>query len=147
MMERTARLGLPVLVQGQGQKDVTHNEALLALDALVQPAVVDWLVPGPPVAAAPGECWIVPAGATGAWADHEAALAQWTVAGWRFLAPFEGMTAWLVAGGRLLRYVTGAWVLESAIAAPTGGAVADAEARAAVVNILLAMERLGLIDR
>lgn len=147
MMERTARLGLPVLVPGQGQKDMTHNEALLALDALVQLAVVEWQQPEPPADPMAGDCWIVPAGAIGAWAGHDGAVAQWTAGGWRLLLPTEGMWAWVVAGECWIRHVAGAWVQEPAIAPAAGGAVVDSEARATLANILLAMERLGLIDK
>ena len=34
-METTNRLGLPLLIPGQSQKETVHNEALLALDTLV----------------------------------------------------------------------------------------------------------------
>ena len=36
MSDTTARLALPLLLSSQAQKHVTHNEALIALDALVQ---------------------------------------------------------------------------------------------------------------
>ena len=34
-MPATPRLALPLIAAGQAQKDVTHNEAVLALDRLV----------------------------------------------------------------------------------------------------------------
>ena len=39
-MDRTPNLGLPDLAAAQSQKHDTHNEALRALDALIQTAVV-----------------------------------------------------------------------------------------------------------
>lgn len=35
-MSKSQRLGFPMLAAGQAQKELTHNEALLLLDALVQ---------------------------------------------------------------------------------------------------------------
>ena len=39
MSESTARLALPLIAPGQAQKEVSHNEALAALDLLVQAQV------------------------------------------------------------------------------------------------------------
>ncbi len=70
----------------------------------------------------------------------------------RCVSPGEGMSGWLPAQARLLRYRGSAWVpdapvqaAEPGINAPAGGAVVDAEARAAVAAILLALARRGLI--
>jgi len=41
MPDTLPNLGLPLLVPSQAQKTVTHNEALLILDSLVQLAVLD----------------------------------------------------------------------------------------------------------
>jgi hypothetical protein len=43
-MSQTARLGLPYIVSGQAQKEVTHNEGLNKLDAFVTPVVADTLL-------------------------------------------------------------------------------------------------------
>lgn len=40
MSEETPNLGLPYIMPSQAQKHVTHNEAIRALDALVQIAVM-----------------------------------------------------------------------------------------------------------
>ncbi len=66
MLETTTRFAVPLLVAGQGQKDVTHNEAVLALEALAHPVVEDAGRTTPPASAAVGEAYVVGAGASGA---------------------------------------------------------------------------------
>ena len=71
----TPNLGLPTLAQGQAQKEIAHNEALLRLDALVQTSVESRALATPPGSPANGDRWIVPSGATGVWAGHTAQIA------------------------------------------------------------------------
>ena len=54
--ETTARLGLPFLQAGQGQKELTHNEALAMLDIAVQPVVLEVGLATPPATPLPGQC-------------------------------------------------------------------------------------------
>lgn len=63
-MERSANLDLPFIMPSQAQKHVTHNEALLVLDALLHCAVEDRTRGEPPAAPAEGQRHIVAAGAT-----------------------------------------------------------------------------------
>lgn len=164
MGEATARHGLPLIQPGQAQKELAHNEALAALDMIVQPAVVAVGVDVPPANPAPGQCWVVGAAPTGDWAGHAHALVCWTDGGWRFAGPVEGMTVWAggdsgsarwdgtgwntgVLSGASLRIgghqVVGARA--AAIADPSGGATIDGEARLGVARILSALRAHGLI--
>lgn len=54
-MERSANLDLPFIMPSQAQKHVTHNEALLVLDALLHCAVEDRTRGEPPAAPAEGQ--------------------------------------------------------------------------------------------
>ncbi len=163
--ERTPRLGLPLLHAGQAQKEIAHNEALAALDALVQAQAVSADVAEPPESPEAGQCWIVATGATGGWASKDGALALWTEGGWRFPAPpagarvtvadrghamiADGAGAWSDAPDRPDGYhVAGQRVIgprAGAVADPVGGAVVDVEARAAIVAILDALRGHGSI--
>jgi len=145
MGEVSARLGLPMLAVGQAQKEVTHNEALAMLDIGAHPCVEGVGLDAAPAGAAPGQSWIVGAAPTGAWAGHAGALAGWTGGGWRFVPATEGLSAWVRPAGQLVRYANGAWRRPAAVAAPAGGAVSDAEARAAVAAILSVLRTHGLI--
>lgn len=58
-MDTTPNLTLPYIMAAQAQKNVTHNEAIRALDALVQLSVVDRNLTAPPMTPNEGERYIV----------------------------------------------------------------------------------------
>ncbi|WP_298093488.1 DUF2793 domain-containing protein [uncultured Sphingomonas sp.] len=148
MMESSARMRLPLLVAGQAQKEITHNEALALIDLAVQPSVVEIGRNAPPAAPAHGEAWVVGAAPEGAWADHAGALAGWTAGGWRFMLPWVGFAVWNRADRGTARFDGEEWrrtAPASAIDAPAGGGVIDAEARAAIGSMLASMRAHGWI--
>ena len=143
---------------------MTHNEALARLDIMVQPVVQAVAPAAVPASPMPGQCWIVGMAATGAWAGRDGALAAWTAGGWRFVMPFEGMTAWSIADAMVAIRRGATWsigevnarqirinairlltVQQSAIASPLGGTVIDSESRTAITNILGALRTHGLV--
>ena len=164
MTETTDRLALSLIAPGQAQKEMTHNEALARLDMMVQ-AVVQSVAPAS-VPASPmlGQCWIVGVGASGVWVGRDGAIAAWTAGGWRFVPPFEGMTAWSIADAmQVIRRGT-TWsigevnaqqvrinnvsvltVRQPAIATPVGGTMIDGESRSAIAAILGVLRTHGLI--
>jgi hypothetical protein len=164
MALQTDRLALPLLATAQAQKEVTHNESLAMLDAVVQSVVVAVAPASVPVTPTLGQGWIVGTSPTGAWAGHAGALAVWTAGGWRFAAPFEGMTAWSLADSMVFRRAGSSWLAgvltgkslsldgvqvvgarATAIAAPSGGTTVDAEARSTISTILAMLRTHGLI--
>ncbi len=163
-MTATDRFALPLLHAGQAQKEISHNEALTAIDLLLHPSVLSAGIDSPPADPAPGEGWIVGDSPDGDWEDHPQAIASWTGGGWRFVAPREGLAVWLQDAGTVARYAGGAWEVgivpcdrimvggvqvvgerADAIAAPSGGAIVDAEAREAIEMLLDALRTHGLI--
>lgn len=128
-MDHTARLALPFIMPSQAQKHVTHNEALQALDLLVQPVVESRTLATPPMTPLAGEAWIVPAGATGAWAGHTGEIAAWATTAWLFLDPAAGWQAWCKADSTALVFDAGAWVPLAALgsALPRLGVNASAD--------------------
>jgi len=164
MTERSARFDLPFILPGQAQKETYHNEALAALDGLVHPAIEGFLAP-PPANPVAGQCWIVAGGASGEWAGQEGRLALHTAGGWRFLAPVVGMAVWDKAAGHARLWTGSNWSdgklpvagLTVAgqqvvggrlgpIASPSGGTTIDAEARAAIASLIVALKSHGLTD-
>ncbi len=164
-MEMTARWELPLLHAGQAQKELFHNEALTLIDMLVHGVARSADVAVPPDAPVAGSCWIVAAGASGAWAGQAGAVALWTAGGWRFVAPRQGLALFVADRGHALvhdgsgwqdaalrgdgLYLGGVQVVGEqlgAIAAPSGGATVDAEARATIGSILSALRSHGLIE-
>jgi hypothetical protein len=134
----TPRHTLPNLFVGQSQKEITHNEALARIDALLHPVIQDRLV-APPTglqAADDGKCWLIDAPATGYWTGKAGQIARWSGGSWRYLVPVEGMTVWHSLENVRLFYIDGSWLAMPAIADPAGGTIIDVEARAALTAIL-----------
>lgn len=161
----SSRHGLPLLAAGQAQKELTHNEALALIDAALCPAAESADIETPPASPDAGACWIIGASPTGAWSGQAAALACWTESGWRFLPATEGMRIWVKDQALWAVRENGGWIIGdervarvlvngdpvlgargAPIAAPTGGATIDAEARAAIAAILDRLVAHGLID-
>jgi Protein of unknown function (DUF2793) len=164
MSELTARLKLPLLATGQAQKEVTHNEALLLADMLVQPVVLAVAQNAVPASPSPGQCWIVGGSATGDWTGKANQIACWTAGGWRFAVPFDALVVWSLADAMHMQWNGSGWIAgasnakhyaidgtavigaqKAAIAAPSGGVTVDYEARITLGAILNALRGHGLI--
>lgn len=104
----TPNLVLPELSTSQAQKEITHNDALRVLDALVQASVQDKDLTTPPTHAH-GNLWIVAAGAGGAWASKDGKIAQSYNSAWYFLTPKEGWTVWVNDENKQYIYDGSAW--------------------------------------
>ena len=121
-MTDTPRLSLPAIEAAQAQKHVTHNEALVLLDALTQLAVESRTLTAPPGSPADGACYIPAAGATGAWSGWDNQLALFSGGGWLKLAPVSGLKAWVKAERLTVTYEDGVWRAGIALT-PSGGRV------------------------
>lgn len=108
-MSATARLNLPYIAPLQAQKQVTYNEAMAALDQLVQPAVKSRTETAPPVGPVEGDAYIVAPAATGAWAGKDGRFACWLDGAWSFREPADGWLAYVVDDGALAVCEAGAW--------------------------------------
>lgn len=113
-MTDTARLKLPLLAAAQAQKHVTHNEALVALDTLVQIAVLDKDLSSPPGSPAEGDCYIVAASATGAWTGWDGRIARFQDGQWRSFLPGPGWLAWVADESLLYVHTGSGWAAASA---------------------------------
>jgi hypothetical protein len=142
-----------------------HNEALQSLDVLVAAAVEGAPLATPPASPNLGDCYIVAANPTAAWAGKAQQLAAFTSGGWRFVVPRDGLSVYVKSSGATAAYRGGGWVFgdlsgsqvsvagvkvigarEAAIAAPAAGATVDAEARTAIGQVLAALRTHGLIE-
>lgn len=108
-MSDTLGLGLPLIASAQAQKHVTHNEALLRLDALVQLSIIARDVASPPVSPTEGDRYLVAAGAAGAWAGHSGDIACFQNGAWIFASPKMGWRLWLQSESKLLAFNGTAW--------------------------------------
>ena len=128
---------------GQAQKEVFVNEAHALADILLHPAI-EGEADDPPSAPAEGECWLVGATPTGAWADHAGDVAAYQAGGWIFAAPRDGMRVLDRGSGQDIRYV-GGWQRPTAPAEPAGGATVDVEARVAIAELIAALVAGGVL--
>ncbi len=101
-MNDTTLLQLPYIIEAQAQKHVTHNEAIRALDALIQLSVLDRNLANPPVSPSEGDRYIVATSATGAWATKDGQVAAWQDGAWMFYTPIIGWRCWVVDEAVLL---------------------------------------------
>lgn len=108
MSDATARLVLPLLAPAQAQKHVTHNEALVLLDAVVQLSVEERRS-SPPASLIESARYIVAAGPTDAFAGHAGDVAAVQDGTWLFFQPAEGWVAWVAAESAAVVYHAGAW--------------------------------------
>ncbi|KNG92245.1 DUF2793 domain-containing protein [Pseudaestuariivita atlantica] len=95
MSEPTPTLSLPLLAPAQAQKHVTHNEAIQALDTLVQLSVLADDLADPPTAPAAGDSYILPTAPTGAWAGHAGEVTTFNGEAWLFYVPVAGWIAYV----------------------------------------------------
>lgn len=109
-MEQTTNLKMPFIMPSQAQKHVTHNEALQALDVLVQLSVLDRHLVAPPALPAEGDRYIVAAAATGGWAGKSGQVAAWQDGAWAFHVPVKGWLAWVADEQRILAHDGTGWV-------------------------------------
>ncbi len=131
-MDSTPNLQLPYLIAAQAQKHVTHNEALRALDAVVQLSVLDKDLASPPGSPADGDAYIVAASPSGAWAGQAGKIAAWQDGAWAFYIPREGWRAWVADEDTVYFHDGSAW--NASLARLGIGTAPDATNRLAVAS-------------
>ena len=141
-MATTSHLEITLLEQSQAQKEITINEALARIDAVVNTGVIDRDLATPPVSPASGDAYIVAASPTGAWSDKAGQVAYFDQI-WRFIAPREGLTLWVndenihvVYNGSAWQTISGsssdfATVVEGRLTLTSGTAVTTSDVTAA----------------
>lgn len=132
-MNQTARHALPLIASEQAQKHVTHNEALLLVDAVLHLSLAGIGAVSPPAEPAPGGTYALGESPDGAWSGRGGAIAAWTQGGWRFSVPGEGWIGWDEGEGRVVIHRHGQWTpLLDDVAAVGIGTDADPVNRLAV---------------
>lgn len=146
-----------------GPSMILHG-ALAIVDLLICGLVEAVPVAAPPAAPVAGLLYRVASGASGEFSGHDGALAAWSVAGWRFFQPVDGLRLVDRVTGIELLHRGGAWsegstranevviggakvvvARQPAIADASGGAVIDVAARAVTAQILTVLRAHGLI--
>lgn len=117
-MEHTTNLKLPLLIPNQSGKEITHNEALVVIDNILQNGVISRALNVPPTEPNNNDIYIVGSGAAGLWAGRDNQLAFYDN-GWRFIEPREGFVFWINDEDKLYTYDGSNWI--ETIASAGGG--------------------------
>lgn len=144
-MSNTPNFSLPLLHSAQAQKELTHNEALVLIDALLHGSVVAQANDPTPLAPMPGQGWIVGSAPLAEWAGKSGQIAVYSEGGWRFAPAVDGMRLLDRAAGVIRRHDGSDWVVPAGIEDPSGGGTVDAEARVTLSNVLTALRLAGLV--
>ena len=102
MSQTSPRLTLPFIQPAQAQKHVTHNEAVRALDMLVQLSFEDDAQSAPPPAPSEGDCYIIAAGGSGAWSGQDGAIAAFLDGLWQFHTPRAGWRGYVLSRAAMM---------------------------------------------
>ena len=120
-MVTTSHMNLTLIEQGQAQKEVTVNEALQKIDAILNAGVISIGDVTPPLSPTDGDVYIIGNSATGDWAGFDNEIAYFENV-WKFISPNEGIslwvndedkiyswdgTGWVNSGGRIIDNITG----------------------------------------
>ena len=108
-MENTTNLKLPLLIPNQSGKEITHNEALIIIDNILQNGIIDKDLITPPENPNTNDMYIVGEGAIGKWEGKDNYLAFYDN-GWRFIEPREGFTFWVNDEDKLYTYNGSKWI-------------------------------------
>ncbi|MFC3309568.1 DUF2793 domain-containing protein [Blastomonas aquatica] len=134
------------MLAAQAQKEITHNEALALIDALLSGCTESKVSDPATLDLAEGRVWIVDEAPVGAWAGRAGTIAVFTAGGWRFVTPVAGMRMYDRDRAIVRIFDGGAWRGATSAAEPTGGTVIDLEARNALSAVLMALRQFGLLD-
>tara|TARA_Y100000310_G_scaffold152446_1_gene151929 strand:- start:287 stop:913 length:627 start_codon:yes stop_codon:yes gene_type:complete len=107
-MTTTTQLALTHLVEGQTSAELTLNDSINKLDAVIHLSVKDRDLTAPPGSPTEGDRYLVKATGTGDWASQDGNVAVY-LTGWSFLTPKEGWTIWVDDEDVSLRYTGSAW--------------------------------------
>lgn len=94
-MTNSTNLALPFILSSQAQKHITHNEALLALDAVVQLSVISKSQNEGALDASEGTRYIVPEDASGNFANQSGKIAAFQDGVYQFYTPQIGWLAYI----------------------------------------------------
>jgi hypothetical protein len=139
----TPRFALPLLHAGQAQKELFVNEALVLADALMQCAVIgeDNVPPENPLE---GEAWLIGTAPTGAWDGRAGRIALRQAGSWAFIEPRDGLRVFNLTAAQEMLFL-GSWRKASLAVEPLGGMIVDGEARAAINDLVSALQALGIL--
>jgi len=109
MTQSSANLTLPLIQPAQAQKHITHNEAIVLLDVIVQLRLESCDTQTPPTAPQDGQSWHIGETPVGDWIGSAGMIATWSGGGWLMFSPADGWRAFDVSRGEMRVYSSGTW--------------------------------------
>ncbi len=143
--DRSARLGLPFLFPSQAHKEVTVNEALEKIDAVITPVIAGFADNPDALQPVRGESWLISGNSSGQWEGYENHIAYWSGTGWRLYAPIERQHIYDRSNGGMLFFHEGAWRSYIAPEQASGGDVVDEQARVAISAVIDRLVEIGIL--
>lgn len=156
-MTTTPILGLTELVASQAVPESAVNQiARLLEQGALSFSVKDKDLTAPPGSPAEGDAYVIAASPTGAWSGKAKNVAFLMNGGWIFIAPKEGMRAWMADEAARYTYTSSAWVADSlstvtldtdgTLAANSDAKVASQKATKTYVDTSVAAAVTGLLE-
>lgn len=108
-MANTFNLGVTLVEQSQTQKEVTVNEALVRIDALLNTGAKSRALSAPPDSPSAGDVYIIGASPTGDWQNHAQDITYFDQV-WRFISPNVGASLWVSDENVQYTYSTQGWI-------------------------------------
>ncbi|MFO0389905.1 MAG: DUF2793 domain-containing protein [Alphaproteobacteria bacterium] len=108
-MATTTHIGMTLVEQSQSQKEVTVNQALTRIDALMNTGAKSRTINTPPGSPASGDVYIIAASPTGAWAGQAGKIGYFDQT-WKFITPNEGAAFWVNDENILYVFDGASWV-------------------------------------
>ncbi|MDB2415359.1 DUF2793 domain-containing protein [Rickettsiales bacterium] len=109
-MTITTNMAITLVAQNQSQKEVTVNEAITKIDAILNVGAVSQGDNTPPGSPAEGDVYILGSSPTGAWATHSKKIAYYQSSTWKFIAANEGMSLWVNDEDLLYKFDGTNWI-------------------------------------
>lgn len=107
----TPKLAAPELSPGQALPETTVNEQIRMIEQGAGHFIFkDRDLATPPGSPAQGDCYLIAASGTGAWAGQSGKIAFYMNTAWKFITVIEGFTAWVNDENVLIIYDGAAWV-------------------------------------
>lgn len=125
----TPLLGLSEVSEGVVNQATVHNTALRQLEALLVRAL-SMSTASPPGSPAAGDSYIIPAGATGAWAGKDSQIAAYIGGAWSYFTATEGIRLWVNDLDVEFAFDGSAWVENGGGGGDVAAAIAAHEAAA-----------------
>ncbi len=107
----TSNLDIELLSLNQARKEVTVNEALIKIDALLNTSIIDIGTNNPPENPKNGDLYAIGDIPTGQWEGRKNQLAFWYYNNWYFLNPKIGLYMFIQSKNRFYFYNGKKWAI------------------------------------